>query len=352
MNKVMKKWMYIFVLLLGGFTMAPDAQAASKAMFKGVGATTVTLGATFNPKLKVSVVDAKGKKLTKKLNVTGTVNSNKKGTYYITYKVNVSAKQTLTAKRKITVKAKSYKLKAVTRQFDAKSGMGRHNQLKAGTKLSLIQKATGGWYKTSTSYWIKDGFLGDYVYIAPKQKLFPTATTKVSKKNAPTGIAKVMSTATKKSRVKISSGWIEKPQFVDDYATKGITAQQKELLKLVNSEREKVGVKPLVLDQTLSKLAIIRSSDMISQTYFEHSSPSYGSFSNLVHQINYSYWMLGENIAAGGTSAQQYMKMWMNSEGHRNNILNANYTRIGIGVVKNIKTGFYSSVATQIFAKK
>lgn len=350
MKKVLCGMVYS-VLILGSLVVWNlQAQAtAKKAAIKGATATTISIGTSFNPKTKVTATDAKGKNITKNLKITGSANTNKKGTYYYTYKVKLSTKQTLTVKRKITVKAKSYILKNKTRQFDYKNGFGRHSLLSKGKKISFVEKSSASWYKTSTGYWVKDGFSGDYIYIAPKEKLYSTSTATSTKKYATAGIAKVVSTT--KSRVKLSTGWINKPQFVDNYATKGIVAQQTEILKIVNKERAKVGAKALVLDATLSKLAIIRSTDMVSQHYFAHESPSYGSFMNLVQQINYNYWMLGENIAAGANSGEQYMTMWMNSQGHRNNILNSTYTKIGIGVVKNTSTGFYSSVATQIFAR-
>lgn len=352
MKKVLKHMTWAILLVSSILLVEMDSKAATKAQIKGAKATSVTLGTNFDAKKGVTATDSKGKSVTKKIVVTGNANTNKKGTYYYTYKVKVSSKQTLTVKRKVTVKAKSYTVSKTTRQFDEPKGIGRHAALKKGTKVSLIQKGSAGWYKTSKNYWIKSGFVGDYIYVGKKEKLYASSTSKSTSKYAAYGIHKVTTSSTKANRIKIASGWMANPAFVDDYATKGDEKQQAEILKLVNKERAKHQLKPVVLDETLSKIAIIRSTDMIDGKYFSHTSPKYGPFYTLVQQSNYPYWALGENIAAGASSGSQYMQMWMNSSGHRANILNARYNRIGIGVVKNSKNDFYHSVATQVFAQK
>lgn len=348
MNIVLKQ--LACVTLVGGISWAIGMEAhATAPVIKGAATKTITLGGSFNPKTAVTAKDSKGKSLTSKIKITGKANLNKKGVYYYTYKVTSSKKETKTVKRKIIVAAKTYKLKYDTRQFDVKGGYGRHATKKSGTKLSLYEKGTSGWYKTSAGYWLKDGIVGDYVYVGSTKKNYAKSTSKTSSKIMKHGIYKVTTTATN-GMVKTPEGWLLKPKYVDSYRTAGEEQQQNDILTIVNKERAKVGANPLVLDDTLSKTAIIRSTDMVTYKYFSHTSPNTGAFNTLVLQMNYSYWGLGENIAAGGGSGAAYMSMWMNSTGHRNNILNPNYNRIGIGVVKNTTGGFYSSVATQVFA--
>lgn len=336
-------------LLVGGSTFV---SAANKAEIKGATTKSITLGTSFNAKTKVTAVDSNGRSITKNIKTTGTVNSNKKGVYYVTYKVKASSSKTLTVKRKVIVNAKSYKIKTPTRQFQAKDGFGRKAVYKIGSNLSLIQKSSGGWYKTSKGYWIKAGFVGDFIYVGKKQKVYKYSTSTTSSKYASYGISAVTGSSVAKKRIKTKDGWISNPVYVDSYASKGIKDQQTAILNLVNKERKAAGVNPLKLDTKLSLYAVIRSSDMVENRYFSHTSPTYGSYSNLVNHSGYDYLMTGENIAAGGNSAQQYMTMWMNSSGHRENILRSGYDSIGIGVVKNTKSGFYSSVATQIFGLK
>lgn len=351
MRKVLKRLAYLAVFMITFAGVTRSVEATNKSVITGVKAAEITVGTSFNAKNNVAAYDAKGKNITKKIKITGTVNTNVKGVYYYTYKVKVTSDRTITKKRKITVKAKSYKLKKSARQFDVKSGYGRHAILSAGSKVTLVEKSSS-WYKTSKGYWLKEGFKGDYIYIGKDTKIYKTATSASSTKKATYGIQKVIGTSNKKKRVKIAEGWISSPSFLEQYESKGVAAQQNEILALVNKERKAKGLNLLKLDETLSKLAIIRSVDMVEHQYFAHVSPKYGAFDNLVQQSNYSYVLLGENIAAGSASAKQYMSLWMNSSGHRANILNKKYERIGIGVVKNTKGGFYSSVATQIFSKK
>jgi uncharacterized YkwD family protein len=105
------------------------------------------------------------------------------------------------------------------------------------------------------------------------------------------------------------------------------------VLDLTNQERAKIGVPALNLDVELSKVAREKSRDMQAKGYFDHNSPTYGSPFDMMKKFGVSYRTAGENIAMGQQSPQEVVTAWMNSEGHRKNILNANYTHIGIGHV-------------------
>ncbi|MGD8192500.1 CAP domain-containing protein [Brevibacillus ginsengisoli] len=109
----------------------------------------------------------------------------------------------------------------------------------------------------------------------------------------------------------------------------GTYAQQ--VFTIVNQERAKAGLKPLQLDSTLSKVANDKAVDMSTNHYFDHNSPTYGSPFDMMKQYGISSSYAGENIAMGQQSAQQVMNDWMNSQGHRENILNPNFDTIGIG---------------------
>jgi uncharacterized YkwD family protein len=104
-----------------------------------------------------------------------------------------------------------------------------------------------------------------------------------------------------------------------------------EVLNLVNAERSKQGLKPLKMNTTLNKSAQAKAKDMHDKKYFDHNSPTYGSPFDQMKQFGYSYSYAGENIAMGQRSPQEVMKAWMNSAGHRANILSPNFTEIGIG---------------------
>ncbi|MCP1148214.1 MULTISPECIES: CAP domain-containing protein [Bacillus] len=124
----------------------------------------------------------------------------------------------------------------------------------------------------------------------------------------------------------------------DTTATKAdssLNAFEKEVVELTNKERAKQGLKALSVDSKLSKSARAKSQDMKDKNYFSHTSPTYGSPFDQMKQFGITYKTAGENIAQGQRSPQEVVTAWMNSKGHRANILNKNYTHIGVGYVKS-----------------
>ncbi len=107
----------------------------------------------------------------------------------------------------------------------------------------------------------------------------------------------------------------------------------KQVADLVNQERAKAGLKPVVLDASLNKVAQAKAADMSSNHYFDHTSPTYGSPFDMMKQFGVSFMTAGENIAMGQKTADEVMTQWMNSEGHRQNIMNPSFTKIGVGFV-------------------
>ncbi|MFO1444765.1 sporulation protein [Bacillus sp. Bva_UNVM-123] len=112
-----------------------------------------------------------------------------------------------------------------------------------------------------------------------------------------------------------------------------VSAYEQKVVELTNAERAKYGVPALKLDENLSKVARTKSSDMKAKGYFDHTSPTYGSPFDMMKQFGISYSSAGENIAMGQRSPEEVVNAWMNSEGHRKNILNASFTHIGVGYV-------------------
>ncbi|MFC3746162.1 CAP domain-containing protein [Paenibacillus sp. GCM10012306] len=104
-----------------------------------------------------------------------------------------------------------------------------------------------------------------------------------------------------------------------------------QVLNLVNQERTKAGLKSLSLNNALSKMALAKAQDMYDNNYFDHQSPTYGSPFDMMKAFGITYNSAGENIANGQTSPEEVMNQWMNSPGHRANILNSSFTDIGIG---------------------
>lgn len=129
---------------------------------------------------------------------------------------------------------------------------------------------------------------------------------------------------------------------------KEVTAEEQKMVDLVNKERVAKGLKSLKIDNQLTKLARLKSKDMIAKDYFAHTSPTYGSPFDMMKKYGVKYTYAGENLAGNQTVDKAHVAL-MNSDGHRKNILSPNYTHIGIGIVKG---GKYGTMYTQMFIKK
>ncbi len=126
--------------------------------------------------------------------------------------------------------------------------------------------------------------------------------------------------------------------------TDSLSEYEIEVVRLVNVKRTGAGLKPLYADAELSRIARLKSADMRDNKYFSHTSPTYGSPFQMMKDFGISYRSAGENIAMGQRTPSEVVSAWMNSPGHRANILNASYTRIGVGHV------FDGNYWTQMFA--
>lgn len=107
----------------------------------------------------------------------------------------------------------------------------------------------------------------------------------------------------------------------------------KEVVELVNAERAKEGLSPLSIDKKVQAAAMVRAEEC--EQRFSHTRPDGTSFATALKEQNVSYKSAGENIAWGQRSPKEVMNAWMNSSGHRANILNPNYTTIGVGYYEN-----------------
>jgi len=114
-----------------------------------------------------------------------------------------------------------------------------------------------------------------------------------------------------------------------------LSAFEQQVVDLTNNERAKYGLAALKIDTDLSKVARAKSQDMSTNNYFDHNSPNYGSPFDMMKSFGISYKAAGENIAKGQTTPEEVVKAWMNSEGHRANILSEKFTHIGVGYVKD-----------------
>jgi uncharacterized YkwD family protein len=114
-----------------------------------------------------------------------------------------------------------------------------------------------------------------------------------------------------------------------------LSQYEQKVVELTNQERAKQGLPALEVDAELSKVAKEKSRDMQANNYFSHDSPTYGSPFDMMKQFGVEYSAAGENIAMGQPTPEEVVQAWMNSDGHRKNILSSNYTHIGVGYVEN-----------------
>lgn len=108
---------------------------------------------------------------------------------------------------------------------------------------------------------------------------------------------------------------------------------EKRVVALVNEQRRAYGLAPVELSEELCVKARVKSQDMAQNRYFDHNSPTYGSPFDMMRALGVTYRYAGENIAMGYSTPEAVVNAWMNSEGHRANILNANYRTLGVGYV-------------------
>ncbi|WP_425262329.1 CAP domain-containing protein [Paenibacillus pectinilyticus] len=103
-----------------------------------------------------------------------------------------------------------------------------------------------------------------------------------------------------------------------------------QVVTLVNQERTKAGLRPLTSNAALTAMALDKAKDMYNNGYFDHTSPTYGSPFDMMTKYGIQYSYAGENIAKGQQTPEAVMTAWMNSSGHRANILSPNFTQIGV----------------------
>ncbi len=123
--------------------------------------------------------------------------------------------------------------------------------------------------------------------------------------------------------------------------TQSLFSHEQQVFELVNKERAARGLPLFKLNAELSRVARYKSQDMINKKYFSHTSPTFGSPFDMMQSFGLRFSAAGENIAYGQKTAAEVMNSWMNSAGHKANILSQAYTNIGIGVAKTASGTLY-----------
>ena len=170
---------------------------------------------------------------------------------------------------------------------------------------------------------------------APKQEVTKQETPE--QENVTTPVEKTETTVQSKEETQS----VQQPSTSSD-----IDVIEAKVVELTNAERAKHGLQALQADVPLMAAAREKSQDMKNHNYFSHTSPTFGSPFDRLNALGISYKSAGENIAKGQQTAEQVVQAWMDSEGHRANILNSDFTHIGVGYVKD------GHIWTQQFIKK
>ena len=131
-------------------------------------------------------------------------------------------------------------------------------------------------------------------------------------------------------------------------STTSMNSDEKEVFDLINKQRTNNGLQALKIDNEVQKVARIKAQDMVDNNYFAHESPTYGSPFQMLKSFKISYKTAGENIAANSSNSGA-VNAWLNSSGHKANILNSSYNYTGIGVVSSKK---YGKMYVQMFIGK
>jgi uncharacterized protein YkwD len=133
-------------------------------------------------------------------------------------------------------------------------------------------------------------------------------------------------------------------QTTNSNTNSSISSYADQVLQLVNQERAKAGLSALTTNSTLQAAANLRAQETVQS--FSHTRPNGTTFSTVLKEYGISYRTAGENIAYGQKTPQEVVNAWMNSSGHRANIMNANFGKVGIGVYQKNGVIYWSQLFT------
>nr|WP_244192734.1 CAP domain-containing protein [Paenibacillus taichungensis] len=206
---------------------------------------------------------------------------------------------------------------------------------KTTTKTTTYKITSAESLKAYIEQWLKDnGYTvstGEGQTTVEKPAAQPDQTTKPAQPTTPAKPAQEEKPATTPAKDPSNSGTGTGTTTGNSGSESTQSDFAAQVVKLVNAERAKAGLSALASDALLDKVAVAKVKDMSNNNYFDHQSPTYGSPFDMMKQFGVTYSYAGENIAKGQKTPQEVVTAWMNSEGHRANILNKNFTKIGVG---------------------
>jgi uncharacterized YkwD family protein len=200
--------------------------------------------------------------------------------------------------------------------------------LKAGDEVKVVGKLNG-WYVVNVPGTNKVGCVSpNYAKLYSAE---PGTTKPEPTKSIPTTPTQPTGQGTTPTKTAGTPAGTNNPATPTGSGT--LSTQGSRILQLANAERAKVGAPALKSNTDLNKLATMKSQDIVEKNYFSHQSPTYGSPFDMMKKYGITYKTAGENIAMGQRTPEEVVTAWMNSPGHRANILKASFTHIGVGYV-------------------
>lgn len=233
---------------------------------------------------------------------------------YLLVGTNVGSVEAASKTTKNNYKVVNYKGQVTAKTINVRSRIGTKykivGKLSKGKTVQVTRKSTHWVYITSgkTKGWAMVKYIKQTPTSTPTTKLTPNPTTKPTTQISPS-----------------------KKQSNSNTNSSTLSAFETKVVELTNVERSKAGLKPFKISNELSKVSRIKSQDMTNKNYFDHNSPTYGSPFDMMKKFGISYKTAAENIAKGQKTPEEVVKAWMNSAGHRANILNSNLDQIGVG---------------------
>nr|WP_234417273.1 MULTISPECIES: CAP domain-containing protein [unclassified Lysinibacillus] len=258
----------------------------------------------------------------------------------------IEFKHAIPVKGNVSVKVTEVK-KPVTTQTEEKAPVSQTAPKQPTTKVEKAPVVTKEQPKTPVKQVTPEQPKAPTTEVKTEQPKAPTNEVKTEQPKAPTTEVKTEQPKATETKTQPNTSQNTKPSTTPVTSTSSdIDAIEAAVVELTNAERVKAGLQPLKTYAPLMASAREKSQDMKDKNYFSHTSPTYGSPFDQMKARGISYTAAGENIAKGQRTAEEVVTAWMNSEGHRANILNANFTHIGVGYVKD------GNIWTQQFIKQ
>ncbi|WP_421378950.1 CAP domain-containing protein [Bacillus salacetis] len=232
-----------------------------------------------------------------------------------------------TKKKMIVSAATAFTLMAAP--FFNNAEAASNNQIQTQTKVYSYQFSGN---HDELNKWIQDVMSKYNINWNYQQKAEqPVQEQPVQEQPAPAETPEVQAPAPESTTPAASQQPTAEEKKTTEAASGTLSQYERQVVELTNQERAKNGLPALKIDTELSKVAREKSNDMQAKNYFSHTSPTYGSPFDMMKQFGIDYRAAGENIAMGQPTPEDVVKAWMNSEGHRKNILSSNFTHIGVG---------------------